>query len=95
MDAQQLGGLGEIALRDQQRRLDVTALPLPQREIEIEVLLHLQMAARGFEQRLEVLSCRQPRQLEVHAFHVKLRLQLLCADHLTGVFRGEADHDIP
>src|SRR5262245_56942007 len=56
MDAGQFRRLSEVALRDHEGRLDVAALPLGERLIEIEALLDLQMAPGRFQHRLEVLA---------------------------------------
>ena len=48
MDAEELGRLREIALRHDECRLHVAALPFLQRVVEIEVFLDLKVAPRGF-----------------------------------------------
>src|SRR5512138_2782493 len=86
--AEQLGGLAHIAARDLERRLDVAALPRLERFVEIEAAGTLELPQRLLDDRAGG-GGRWRGRLEV-----ELRFQVGHRKALSGVLRGEADHDV-
>src|SRR5262245_6970026 len=80
IDAEQLGGLRDVAARQAQRCLDVSALPGPERLVEVERAAALELALRLLEDAAAALHFQ---------LDVELRLELGERDALAGIFRRQ------